>query len=46
MGGGARLHIHTADFFSLSFSLPAVNLFVGNKAKQRANTDEVGAEYV
>lgn len=41
-GGGldARLHIHTAEFSSLL----GVTLFVRNKAKRQANTEEVGAE--
>lgn len=39
-GGVARLHIHTAEFSSLL----GVTLFVRNKAKWQANTEEVGAE--
>lgn len=39
-GGVARLHIHRAEFSSLL----GVTLFVRNKAKRQANTEEVGAE--
>lgn len=45
VGGCTAVYACSRVFFS-PLSLPGVTLLVRNKAKQRANTDEVAAEYL